>query len=42
MIGYGFDDPKWERRGWIPFLSNGGGDRLGLDLMAEDGARSAK
>ncbi|HME13729.1 MAG TPA: SMI1/KNR4 family protein [Candidatus Acidoferrum sp.] len=37
MIGFDFEDPKWWRRGWIPFLSNGGGDHLCLDLTAEDG-----
>lgn len=37
MIGYDFDDPKWWRRGWIPFLSNGGGDYLCVDVSAEDG-----
>jgi cell wall assembly regulator SMI1 len=37
MIGSDFDDPKWWRRGWVPFLSNGSGDHLCLDLVAEDG-----
>jgi cell wall assembly regulator SMI1/predicted DNA-binding WGR domain protein len=37
MIGFDFEDPKWWRRGWIPFLSNGGGDHLCVDLNAEDG-----
>ena len=37
MIGYDFDDPRWWRRGWIPFLSNRGGDHLCLDVTAEDG-----
>ena len=37
MIGFDFEDPKWWRRGWIPFLSNGGGDHLCVDLSAEDG-----
>lgn len=37
MIGFDFEDPKWWRRGWIPFLSNGGGDHLCLDSTAEDG-----
>ncbi len=36
MIGYDFDDPQWWRRGWVPFLSNGGGDHLCLDVAAED------
>ncbi len=37
MIGYDFDDPKYWRRGWVPFLHNGGGSYLCLDLLAEDG-----
>ena len=37
MIRFDFEDPKWWRRGWVPFLSNGGGDHLCLDLTAEDG-----
>lgn len=37
MIGTDFDDPKWWRKSWIPFLANGGGDYLCLDLTAEDG-----
>jgi cell wall assembly regulator SMI1/predicted DNA-binding WGR domain protein len=37
MIGFDFEDPKWWRRGWVPFLSNGGGDHLCVDLAAEDG-----
>ena len=37
MIGYDFEDPKWWRRAWVPFLSNGGGDHLCVDLAAEDG-----
>ena len=39
MIGYDFDQEGWWRRGWIPFLSNGGGSHLCLDLAAEDGGR---
>ena len=38
MIGHDFDDPGWWRRGWVPFLANGGGDHLCLDLDAESGA----
>jgi cell wall assembly regulator SMI1 len=37
MIGYDFDDPRYWRRGWVPFLHNGGGSYLCLDLAAEDG-----
>jgi cell wall assembly regulator SMI1 len=37
MIGFDFDDPKYWRRGWVPFLHNGGGSYLCLDLVAEDG-----
>jgi cell wall assembly regulator SMI1 len=37
MIGYDFDDPRYWRRGWVPFLHNGGGSYLCLDLSAEDG-----
>jgi cell wall assembly regulator SMI1 len=37
MIGFDFEDPKWWRRSWIPFLNNGGGDHWCLDLTAEDG-----
>jgi len=36
MIGTDFDDPKWWRQGWVPFLANGGGDHLCVDLTAED------
>lgn len=39
MIGYDFDDPRYWRRGWVPFLSNGGGSYLCLDLTAEDGGQ---
>jgi cell wall assembly regulator SMI1 len=37
MIGYDFEDPRYWRRGWVPFLHNGGGSYLCLDLAAEDG-----
>lgn len=37
MIGSEFEDPKWWRRDWVPFLANGAGDHLCLDLTAEDG-----
>jgi len=39
MIGYDFDDPRIWRRGWVPFLHNGGGSYLCLDLTAEDGGQ---
>lgn len=42
MIGYDFDDPRWWRRGWVPFLSNGSGDHLCLDLTAEDGGMAGQ
>ena len=34
MIGTDFEEPSWWSRDWIPFLSNGGGDHLCLDLFA--------
>jgi cell wall assembly regulator SMI1 len=37
MIGSDFEDPHWWRRAWVPFLANGGGDHLCLDLSAEGG-----
>src|SRR4051795_4997130 len=37
MVGEDFEDPRWWRLGWVPFLSNGGGDYLCLDVAAEDG-----
>lgn len=39
MIGHDFNDPRYWRRGWVPFLHNGGGSHLCLDLMAEDGGQ---
>jgi cell wall assembly regulator SMI1 len=39
MIGYDFDDPRYWRRGWVPFLHNGGGSYLCLDFAAEDGGQ---
>lgn len=39
MIGHDFDDPRWWRRGWVPFLHNGGGSHLCVDVAAEDGGR---
>ena len=37
LIGSDFDDPAYWRRGWVPFLHNGGGSHLCLDLLAEGG-----
>ena len=37
MIGSDFDLPRYWRRGWVPFLHNGGGSYLCLDVAAEDG-----
>ncbi|MDX2201555.1 MAG: SMI1/KNR4 family protein [Hyphomicrobiaceae bacterium] len=37
MIGSDFAEPAHWRRGWVPFLHNGGGSHLCLDLAAEDG-----
>jgi cell wall assembly regulator SMI1 len=37
MIGSDFEDPRHWRRGWVPFLHNGGGSHLCVDLNAEDG-----
>lgn len=37
MIGSDFEDPRWWRRTWVPFLENGAGDHLCVDLAAEDG-----
>jgi cell wall assembly regulator SMI1 len=42
MIGYDFEDPRWWRIGWIPFLANGGGDYLCLDLDVEAGAKAGR
>ena len=39
MIGFDFEDERWWRRGWIPFLSNGGGDHLCLDIEGQDGGQ---
>jgi cell wall assembly regulator SMI1 len=39
MIGSDFEDPRYWRRGWVPFLHNGGGSYLCLDLAAEDGGQ---
>ena len=37
MIGYDFEDPRYWRRDWVPFLHNGSGSYLCLDLAAEGG-----
>lgn len=42
MIGFDFEDPKYWRRGWIPFLHNGGGSYLCVDVEAEDGGHSGQ
>jgi cell wall assembly regulator SMI1 len=42
MIGTDFEDPRWWRRGWVPFLANGGGDHLCLDLDAESGVTTGR
>jgi cell wall assembly regulator SMI1 len=39
MIAFDFDDPEYWRRSWVPFLHNGGGSYLCLDLTAEDGGQ---
>lgn len=39
MVGSDFDDPRYWRRGWVPFLHNGGGSYLCLDVAAEDGGQ---
>ncbi len=42
MIGMDFTDPTHWRRGWVPFLSNGGGDYLCVDITAKDGGSSGQ
>jgi cell wall assembly regulator SMI1 len=39
LIGTDFDDPKYWRRGWVPFMRNGAGSWLCLDLAAQDGGQ---
>src|SRR5262249_14844943 len=36
MIGHDFEEGWW-RRGWVPFLHNGGGSYLCVDITAEEG-----
>jgi len=40
MIGADFESPEWWRREWVPFLANGGGDHMVVDLLGIDGGRS--
>jgi len=42
MIGTDFDRVGWWQRGWVPFLSNGGGSHLCLDLAAEGGGHTGQ
>jgi cell wall assembly regulator SMI1 len=42
MIGMDFENPRYWRRAWIPFLHNGGGSYLCLDLAAEEGGESGQ
>ena len=37
MIGCDFEDRLYWSRNWVPFLHNGGGCYLCVDLVAEDG-----
>jgi cell wall assembly regulator SMI1 len=39
MIGEDFGHPAWWRRGWVPFLHNGGGSHLCLDVTGEEGGQ---
>lgn len=39
MIGSDFEDPATWRRGWVPFLSNGGGSYLCVDVDAQGGSQ---
>lgn len=39
MIGLDFEEPTYWRRGWIPFLHNGGGSYLCVDMGVEDGGQ---
>lgn len=42
LIGSDFEDPRWWRRSWVPFLENGAGDHLCVDLLAEDGGTAGQ
>ncbi|MEW4452000.1 SMI1/KNR4 family protein [Bremerella sp. JC817] len=42
MIGSDFEDPRYWRRGWIPFLHNGGGSYLCVDTEAVDGGMAGQ
>jgi cell wall assembly regulator SMI1 len=42
MIGFDFEDPSYWRKAWVPFLSNGGGSYLCLDMSAEDGGTAGQ
>jgi cell wall assembly regulator SMI1 len=42
MIDSDFDDARYWRRGWVPFLHNGGGSYLCLDLAADDGGEAGQ
>ncbi|SEF29716.1 Cell wall assembly regulator SMI1 [Variovorax sp. NFACC28] len=39
MIGFDFEDPATWRRGWVPFLSNGGGSYLCVDIDTQGGGQ---
>ena len=39
MIGADFEGPDWWRLGWVPFLANGGGSHLCVDVAAAQGGQ---
>jgi cell wall assembly regulator SMI1 len=39
MIGLDFEEPTYWWRGWIPFLHNGGGSYLCVDMGVENGGQ---